>query len=380
MLRLWFFSMLFMVGACSPESRSLLNNVPRSTLRIPQLGPVPAIPDWPDNPPTEAKKHLGRLLYAERRLSGSGNTVCGTCHPSNAEFQSGGPLDLPDRSFPNLTPSLHRNAPSLLNIVYAPIMRWDGSHFTDLFDAMALPLAEANMNLSRGVPSNDIHTVEIPTAQEELKRRLVDGELRGYQPLYQEAFGVDVTRLSAPEIWRLTGQALAVYIRIAVSRDAPFDLWNAGDDNAISESAKRGAELFTGKGRCISCHHGPLFSDFQFHNVSTSLPDSNGQRPDEGRYLVTGKESDRGAFLTPMLRSVARTSPYFHDAAQTRLVKVIRHFTSDAVKQDPLHDRLVKQPTEFSESEINDMVAFLKTLDGKSLDKEEVKLPSQFPE
>jgi cytochrome c peroxidase len=348
-------------------------------LRYPQLGPVPPLPEWKDNPATVAKKNLGRLLFAERRLSGSGQAVCGNCHPSNADFQSNTPVDLPDRSYPHLAPALHRNAPSLLNIVYAPMMRWDGSHFTDLADAMVLPLAESNMNLTKGIPASDPFTVHIPSAQETLKERLTRGELRGYLPLYREAFGVDPLNLSQEEIWRLTGQALAVYIRIAVSRDAAFDRWNAGDDNAIPEAAKRGAELFVGKARCVACHSGPLFSDFKFHNISTSPPNAEGLRPDEGRYEVTGLEKDRGAFLTPSLRSVARSSPYFHDGSQTRLVNVIRHKTSEKARKDPLHDPLMSLLSPLSDAEINDLVAFLKTLDGKPLPKDETSLPLDFP-
>ncbi|HET9240649.1 MAG TPA: cytochrome c peroxidase [Oligoflexus sp.] len=349
------------------------------TLRYPQLGPVPLLPEWKDNPATEAKKALGRLLFSERRLSGSGQIVCGTCHPSNADFQSNTPLDLPDRSYPHLAPALHRNAPSLLNIVYAPMLRWDGSHFTDLADAMVLPLAEANMNLTKGIPASDPFTIHIPSAQETLKERLTRGELRGYLPLYREAFGVDPMNLSQEEIWRLTGQALAVFIRIAVSRDAAFDRWNAGDDTAIPEAAKRGAELFVGKARCVACHSGPFFSDFKFHNISSSPPNAEGARADEGRYTVTGLEKDRGAFLTPTLRSVARSSPYFHNGSQTRLVNVIRHKTGENARKDPLHDPILAQTTALSDADINDLVAFLKTLDGKPLPKDEISLPLDFP-
>jgi len=370
----------FSFSACSEKSGNSEMKTGTRSLRLPGLGPVPPLPEWADNPATEEKKALGRLLFAERRLSGSGQAVCGNCHPSNADFQSNTPLDLPDRSYPNLAPSLHRNAPTLYNIVYAPMMRWDGSHFIDLADAMALPLAEANMNLTKGIPASDPHSIDVPSAQETLKERLTRGELRGYLPLYREAFGVDPLTLTKEEIWRLTGQALAVYIRIAVSRDAAFDRWNAGDDSAISEAAQRGVELFTGRARCVACHSGPLFSDFQFHNVSTSPPSADGTRPDEGRYAVTGIEKDRGAFLTPSLRSVARTSPYFHDGSQTRLLNVIRHKTSDMAKKDPLHDPLMAKPSYLTDAEINDLIAFLKTLDGKALPRDEVKPPLEFPE
>src|SRR6185369_13379241 len=106
----------------------------------------------------------------------------------------------------------------------------------------------------------------------------------------------------------------------------PFDRWNAGDDAAMNAAAVRGLTLF--RAECIACHSGPLFSDFRFHNVSTSPPDASGMRADEGRFRVTGVEADHGAFLTPTLRHVSNTSPYLHDGSQTTLAAVIRHLTS----------------------------------------------------
>ncbi len=347
-------------------------------LRIPRLGPVPPLPEWPDNPATEAKKQLGQTIYFDARLSGSGTMVCGGCHPATTDFQSSTATDLPDRSYPNLSPSLTRNAPSLWNLVYAPMLRWDGSHFTDLYDAMVLPFAEANMNLSKGIPSEHVEVVDVASAQETLRTKFTQ-EIPGYIPLFKEAFGVEIDQLSAAEIWRLTGKAMAVYIRVAVSRDAAFDRWNAGDDSAISDAAKRGVDLFVGKAGCIACHNGPMFSDYDFHNMSTSLPGSSGKRPDEGRFLVTGREEDRGAFLTPTLRSVARSSPYFHTGTVGSIAKVIKHITGPTATLDPLHDVLLDDPVALSDSEIADLVAFMKTLDGKAVPRSELKGPLSFP-
>ena len=352
---------------------------PATGLRVDDSGPVPALPEWADNPATTEKKELGRALFADARLSGSGKTVCGNCHFPLVEFQSSGPKDAPDRSYPGIAPTLPRNTPSLLNVVYAPMLRWDGAHFTDLYDAMALPLAEANMNLAPGHPAAEVTVIDVPGAQTALQKKLTV-EIPGYVPLFQGAFGEDIQGLTAQEIWRLTGKALAVYIRLAVSRDSAFDRWNAGDDGAMSEAAIRGLALFRGKAGCASCHSGPLFSDFQFHNIATSPPDSKGNRADEGRFLATQKEEDRGAFLTPTLRSASQTSPYLHDGSEVSISKVIARKTSASTRAlDANHDLRLNSLPELSGAEVGDIVALIKALNGADLPLEELSIAPKLP-
>lgn len=347
---------------------------PDTGLRFDDIPPVPALPEWPDNPATEAKKELGRALFADMRLSGSGRTVCANCHFAPT-FQSGGPLDAPDRSFPAITPTLHRHTPSLLNLAYAPMARWDGGHFTDIADLMVLPFAEPNMNMS-GLDVSAGEEIDLPGAQAQMKQTLTV-DIPGYVALFAEAFDEDVTTATPEHLWRLSGLAMAVYIRVAVSRDAAFDRWNAGDDDAISDAAKRGAILFNGKAQCVLCHTGPLLSDFDFHNVSTSLPDDSGQRPDDGRFLVTGQEEDRGKFLTPMLRSSARTSPYLHDGSEVSIRDVIAHFSGASGGSDPLNELGLLSP--LTDVEIDDLVQFIKSLDGATIPIADLAPPLALP-
>ena len=339
---------------------------PVSGLRVPAHAPLPPVPDWADNPFNEAKRKLGRALFFDPRLSSSGNGNCPACHASFDAFQSGGIVDIPDRSFPNLEPKLTRNAPSLLNLVYAPVFRWDGSHGTNLYEQMALPFAESNMNLTPGIPAEDVHHVDVPLAQVELKRRLTE-VVPAYIEWFDAAFDVDITEESLEDVWIMSGKALSIYIRGAVSKNSAFDRWNAGDDSAMSEAAVRGLKVFVGKGACNACHPGPLFSDFQFHNLSLSLPDENGVRPDEGRFGVTGNEEDRGAFLTPMLRSVTQTAPYFHDGSVGSIRRVMRHIASDASRKDPNYSPLLDRVQDLTDEEIEDLVQFLKALKGEEL-------------
>jgi cytochrome c peroxidase len=306
---------------------------------------------------TPEKLALGRDLFFDKRLSGSGKTSCQACHAYTISFQDNLPLSTPDRSYPNDTPLLHRNTLSFVNIVYAPMFRWDGSH-TDLIQVMAFPLAEPNMNVARLPAGND--TADVSLAQPALYHKLTT-ELPGYEAVYRAAFGVEISKLEPKAVWTLTGRALRAFVTQAVSRDAPFDRWNAGDDSAMDASAVHGLAVFQGAGRCIACHHGPFFSDFSFHNLSTAWH-ADGTRGDEGRFLVTGDAADRGKFLTPTLRQSYDTSPYFHDGSRPGLRDVLAHLASAAVSADPNHDPVFNTPLALSPKDVSDLIAFIKAL------------------
>lgn len=339
-----------LLGCSSPPDPPAM---PPAGLRAPELPPVPPLPEWPADPPTPAKVSLGTQIYFDVRLSGHGHINCLACHAYNTNFQDNLAGGVPDRSYPSDRPVLPRNTLSFYNIVYAPVFRWDGSH-TDLAEAMAFPFSEPNMNLGTDVPS----------AQLGLKQRLTV-DVPGYVALFQTAFGVDIRALPADQLWRLTGRALAAFVRLAVSRDSAFDRWNSGDDQAMSAAAVRGLTVFRGRGRCLGCHSGPLFTDFGFHNISSSLPGPDGKRADEGRALISGREADRGAFLTPTLRGSYDTAPYLHDGSAASLREVLRHLSSAAVTADPNHDRFFDTPITLTDDDIDDLVEFLRALRGQ---------------
>ena len=372
--RPWVFALVLLLG-CTSDGAEPSGPVaggtadawplePASGLRVPQLGPVPALPDWSDNPATPDKAYLGRVLFSDHRLSGSGGMNCGSCHFALAHFQSNAPRDTPSRSAPSLKPVLHRNTPSLLNVVYAPELHWDGFE-SDLYESMVLPFAEANMNLTN-VPSGDNWTLDVPEAQRQLYDKLTT-EIPGYAPLFEAAFDVDIGTVPPEEVWTLTGKALAIYARDAVSRDSAFDDWNAGGETELDEAALLGLEVFLGKGRCVSCHGGPFLSDFQFHNLSLMAIGEDGEPVDEGRFRVTGRPEDRGAFLTPMLRGVNRTSPFWHDGSEGVLAKVVEHHASEAARTDPNHDPLLDGIEPLSDAEVAGVVALLKSFEGAVL-------------
>jgi len=182
-------------------------------------------------------------------------------------------------------------------------------------------------------------------------------------------------------------RALASYERTQFSFDSPFDHYIAGERGAISESAQSGWRIFCGKGRCIACHAftpaRPLFNDGGFHNVGVSAGaalarNATAMRADRddspqldrlatdsgmsdlGRYLVTRKPADIGAFRTPDLRNLLVTQPYFHDGSAATLWRVVAHFNQGGVRNPYLDPEMV--PLGLSQTDEDDLVAFLATL------------------
>ena len=185
---------------------------------------------------------------------------------------------------------------------------------TELAPSLVEPWVEDNQQLGKTHELAAEHLTEILRG------------IEGYKPLFRDAYGLDLDTATPTEVFDTAGLAFAVWVRQVVSHDSPFDRYNAGDDAAIDDSAKRGAALFAGPAGCFVCHTGPNFTDNGFHNVSSATFLEDGTRDDEGRFIVTGREEDRGRFQTPTLRHVSRTTPYFHDGSRATLLDVVRHF------------------------------------------------------
>ncbi len=197
------------------------------------------------------------------------------------------------------------------------------------------------------------------------------------------------------EIYVNWGKALHAYLRLLVSKNAPFDRYVAGDTAAIDTAAKRGLKLFVGKAGCVECHSSPHFSDDDFRNngLAPSGPNVN---PDElGRFatveFIMGHEfntkskwsDDRadtrldglkktddlqGKWRTKGLRSIAETAPYMHSGQFATLEEVIDFYDKGGSEtgfhgtKDP-----VIQPLNLSDGERGDLVAFLRTLTGEEV-------------
>lgn len=307
---------------------------------VPSYFPQMHIPE--DNAPTDIRVELGRHLFFDKGLSRDNTISCGTCH-------------LPEKAFTDqLVKSkgienrvTKRNSPTLLNVAYNSRFMFDGGAPTLELQVLA-PIDE--------------HTefdFDIVLIAERLSAN------QQYQEWSREAYDRD---LDPYVIMR----SIAAFERSLLSFQSPFDqYYYQGDENAISESAKNGWELFkTREIGCINCHAPPLFTNSNFYHIG--LEDLG----DEGRRRVTGMEEDRGKFKTPTLRNLSYTFPYMHDGRFETLEEVVEHFNSGGVEHPNKDTRIV--PLELSEEEKNDIIAFLNSLNDDSFKyKEEYQNPQK---
>ena len=107
----------------------------------------------------------------------------------------------------------------------------------------------------------------------------------------------------------------------------------------------------------MTCHAGFNFTDEGYHNIGVGMDKPN---PDLGRYNVTKKEQDKGAFKTPTLRNIAASAPYFHDGSAKTLEAVIEYYDKGGIKNPSLSKEM--KPLNLTAQERADLAAFLKSL------------------
>lgn len=286
---------------------------------------LPAVPHPEDNQPTAEKIALGKQLYFDPRLSSDNTISCASCHDPAKGWSNG-------EQFATGVGGAKggRNSPTVINSAYFTFQFWDGR--APSLEAQAL-----------GPIQNPIEmNMTLPAVVEKLNA------IEGYRTQFQKVFGTNVT---ADGIAR----AIAAYERTALSGDAPYDRFKAGDQDALSESAQRGMKLFFGKAACSSCHSGHSFTDNAFHNIGVGMDRKD---PDVGREAISKLKGDRGAFKTPTLREIARTGPYMHDGSMQTLEEVVEHYNKGGIDNPFLDEEIF--PLKLSDQDKKDLVTFMK--------------------
>ncbi len=311
-----------------------------------------------DNPITAAKAKLGDMLFDDKRLSVDNTVACNTCHSPrngytvNIETAKGVRNQLGKR-----------NAPTLLNAMFYSSLFWDGRAAT-LEEQAMLPILN-------------------PIEMGQTDRKEVVAKLSAI-PEFVEAFRQVFGR---PVNWEDMSRAIAAFERTRLSTQAPIDRFLNGQVEALTPSQRRGWTLFNGKARCNGCHAYdpalPLFGDDRFHNTgvaarrqdftelanraATAIQTRNTAEIDRvaletdsselGRFLVTRRQADMGAFKTPFLRDVVLTAPYMHDGSLATLWDVVDHFNKGG-EANPFLDNDM-QRLGLTEAEIDDVVSLL---------------------
>ena len=306
------------------------------------------------NPPTPEQVRLGRWLYWDQRLSADGKISCATCHRPENGFSEPTPVSTGIKGQKG-----GRKAPSFLNAAFAfyPETFWDG-RAKSLEEQAAGPMANP-------IEMGNSHDVVV---------RTVAG-VAGYAPYFRQAFGGDGVDLD-----RIT-RAIAAYERTRISGNSPYDRWRDAEPDdtagqaAVSAQVKQGHELFFGKALCATCHVGTSFTDSRFHNLGIGWDPAKKDFADIGRFKISGKDEDHGAFKTPGLREVARHAPYMHDGSLATLRDVVQHYNKGGTPNPWLSPKL--KPLGLSDAEVDALVAFMQALNGEGfLDT----APALFPQ
>ena len=353
----------------------------------------------------DAAAQLGQRVFFEGTLSPRGLS-CAFCHvPANA-FSSALTYD----GFGGLD---FRNVPPLVNVAWQRWYFWDGradsawAQFVVPFEKHD-ELGASRVDLTRALSASPVLAAEYaalfgPLPDTRDAARFPPGAKPTTHP-------PDVDRAQAwaamapsdqrrvNQVVANVGKAVAAYERRLIGGTSPLDAFldaaARGDTaaaQALPEEARRGLALFVGPARCVDCHAGPTLSDGEFHNLGLAPPHPR-VPVDRGRetgaasvaqdvFNARGDFSDdrvgpgaqrvaalvdaaplEGAFRTPTLRNVALTAPYFHDGRFETLEQVVRFkAAADSVPAVGERDPALR-PVELSAQDVDDLVAFMRSL------------------
>jgi len=329
--------------------------------------PPPLVPA--NNPMTDVKVELGRLLFYDTRLSGNVSMSCESCHIQALAFTDGKSQSV------GSTGEIHpRSSMSLVNTAYASRLTWANPLLDRLEDQALTPLlGERPIEMGMGGREAEIGAL------------LQSDEL--YNELTSAAFPGDENPFSVLNAVR----SLAAFVRSINSYNSSYDRYLAGDSDALTPAAERGMQLFfSERVECFHCHGGFNFTDSTthantnvdrvgFHNNGLYNLNESGAYPADntGLYDMTGKARDMGRFKAPSLRNIAVTGPYMHDGSIATLQEVIEHYQRGGrlIEEGPNRGdgRLSPFRSEFvsgfelEDGEAEDLLAFLSSLTDESV-------------
>ncbi|MCL4222151.1 MAG: hypothetical protein KJZ65_12370 [Phycisphaerales bacterium] len=363
-------------------------------------GPSLPPPPFPsENPLTEPKRVLGKILFWEEQLSSDNTMACGTCHmPARGgtdprvginpgpdglfgtpDDKRGSPgmihqdesLLYDSTDFFGLAPQVGtRNANSAIMAMYAPELFWDGRASSQFIDpqtgAVIIPVGGALESQAVGPVMNVLEMAHEGRDWDQVAAKLATAHPLAlatdlppdmadaiashptYPSLFAAAFGDG--EITAARI----GMAIATYERTLVPNQTPWDFFVAGDPAAMTPQQINGWNAFNGS-RCSACHTPPQFTNNTFRNI--------GLRPipeDIGRQQVTGNPADRARFKVPSLRNVGLHNRFMHNGQFNTLGQVMGFYANAGGQQFPNNrDPLLNTPIAFPGPVTNDIINFL---------------------
>jgi cytochrome c peroxidase len=303
--------------------------------------------------PTGVQVELGRRLFHDRRLSGDGQRACSSCHLPEKAFTDGMRVNRARGGA-----LLARNTPTVIN---------SGLQLGVFSDLRTTYLEDQVTDVVENVDEmhGSLGTIALALGRDaslaaRFRAAFVDEPARGD------------TVVTAARI----RSALAAYQRSLTRLDSPVDRALRGDVTALADEARRGLNVFVGKGKCATCHFLPLTngtvppmyqkSEVEVLGTPTRAVTAHATvDPDPGRYRLTRAAPHLHAFRTPSLRNVALTAPYMHNGAYPTLESVIDFYDRGGgagigVALD--QQTLPTDPLKLTAREKQELVAFMRAL------------------
>jgi cytochrome c peroxidase len=376
-----------------------------ASLRLRQL-PPPALDPSNAADGSRIAAELGRRIFNDPRFSANQAVSCATCHDAGKQFQDG-------LALARGVGTGSRRAMPIVGSAHSPWLFWDGRK-DSLWSQALGPLEDA---VEHG--GNRARYAHLMQSHYRSDYEAIFGAMPelGAVPLHASPLGTAAekaawaaldrrTRSDVSRVFAHIGKLIAAYEKTLAFGESRFDRYAqaivSGDARArhvLTDAEVRGLRTFIGKGQCVTCHNGPLFTDQGFHN--TGVPPRDLAHPDHGRataiakvlndefnclgpfsdakpaqclelrFIVTDERAMLGAFKTPSLRNVALRPPYMHAGQFGSLEEVIAHY----IKAPPAavgHTELpgggsghsARKPLRLTGQEISDLALFLATLNG----------------
>ena len=301
------------------------------TLRFPALMEIPLgfpeIQHPEGNEFTQERWELGKKLFFDPVLSADNSISCASCHEPSLGFSDNRSVSLgvEDRLG-------RRNSSPLANIGYHPYFTREG----------AVPTLE--MQVLVPIQEHDEFDFNIVLIAERL------AAIEEYAEMSRTAYDRE------PDAFVIT-RALSCFERSLISGNSRYDQYTSqGKVDVLSNEELRGLNLFfSERTGCTNCHGGFNFSDYSFQNNGIYA-----EYEDEGKFHLTGEETDRGLFKVPSLRNIELTAPYMHDGSIETLEEIVRHYNSGGKGYFNQSEEV--KPLNLTENEEADLVAFLKSL------------------
>lgn len=246
-----------------------------------------------DNLPNEDRILLGKLLFADKRLSRTNEISCASCHKSEFAFADNTPTT---KGVDGLDGT--RNSISLMNVAFQKRLLREGG-VPSLEMQVLVPFQEHNE-----------FDLNIVAAAQKLSTDSL------YQSLSQVAYGRDLDPF-------VITRAISAFERTLIGGNSKFDKYLNKKATLTTEEERGMVLFFSDSLACANCHSGILLTSQEFAN--------NGlyeEYNDNGRKRLTGLDTDNGVFKIPSLRNIALTAPYMHDGSIVTLEAVLEHYAS----------------------------------------------------